>query len=52
MKGTIVVGKDTVTNTVDAFSARSAGTKATISFKLNEAAVGHATSSRAPRRGP
>jgi plastocyanin len=39
MKGTIVVGKDTVKKTVGAVSAKVSGTKVTIGFKLNEAAV-------------
>ena len=38
MSGSIVVGKDTVADTVDAFKTKASGTKATISFKLNEAA--------------
>ncbi len=40
MKGTIVVGSDTVKATVGKVSAKVNGTKATISFKLNEAATG------------
>ena len=40
MKGTIVVGSDTVKTTVGKVSAKVKGTKATISFKLNEAAAG------------
>ena len=40
MKGTIVVGSDTVKSTAGKLSAKVKGTKATISFKLNEAAVG------------
>ena len=39
MKGTIVVGKDTVKKTVGTIGAKVSGTKATISFKLNEGAV-------------
>jgi plastocyanin len=39
MKGTIVVGTDTVKKTVGAVSAKVSGSKATIGFKLNEAAV-------------
>jgi plastocyanin len=39
MKGTIVVGQDTVRKTVGTISAKVSGTKATIGFKLNEAAV-------------
>jgi plastocyanin len=39
MKGTIVVGEDKVKKTVGAISAKVRGTKVTISFKLNEAAV-------------
>jgi len=39
MKGTIVVGEDKVKKTVGAISAKVSGTKVTISFKLNEAAV-------------
>jgi plastocyanin len=40
MKGTIVVGSDTVKKTVGAVTAKVKGTQATISFKLNEAAGG------------
>ena len=40
MKGTIVVGSDTVKTTVGKVSAKVKGTKATLSFKLNEAATG------------
>jgi plastocyanin len=39
MKGTIVVGRDTVKKTVGAIAAKVRGTKATISFKLKEGAV-------------
>jgi plastocyanin len=39
MKGTITVGQDTVKKTVGAISAKVVGTKVTIGFKLNEAAV-------------
>ncbi len=39
MKGTIVVGEDKVKKTVGAISAKVVGTKVTIGFKLNEAAV-------------
>jgi plastocyanin len=39
MKGTIVVGEDTVKKTVGTVSAKVSGTKVTIGFKLNEAAV-------------
>jgi plastocyanin len=39
MKGTIVVGEDTVKKTVGAVAAKVSGSKVTISFKLNEAAV-------------
>jgi plastocyanin len=39
MKGTIVVGQDTVTDTVDAFKTRARGKGVTVSFTLNEAAV-------------
>ena len=38
MKGTLIVGEDTVKKTVGKVSAKVSGTKATISFKLNEAA--------------
>lgn len=38
MKGTIVVGKDSVSDTVDAFKTKVSGTKVTVSFELNEAA--------------
>jgi plastocyanin len=38
MNGTIVVGKDSVSDTVDAFKTKVSGTKVTISFELNEAA--------------
>jgi plastocyanin len=38
MKGTIVVGEDAVADTVDNFKTKVSGTKATVSFKLNEAA--------------
>jgi plastocyanin len=40
MKGTIVVGSDTVKDTVDAVKAKVKGKQVTVSFKLNEAAVG------------
>jgi plastocyanin len=40
MKGTIVVGKDTVSKTVGAVAAKVKGTQVTLSFKLNEAATG------------
>jgi plastocyanin len=39
MKGTIVVGSDTVKKTVGAISAKVSGSKVTFGFKLNEAAV-------------
>jgi plastocyanin len=39
MKGTLVVGTDTVKKTVGAVGAKVSGTKATISFRLNEPAV-------------
>jgi plastocyanin len=39
MKGTVVVGTDTVKKTVGAVSAKVKGTTATIGFKLNEPAV-------------
>jgi plastocyanin len=39
MHGTIVVGKDTVTRTVDNLKTRRSGKTVTISFKLNEPAV-------------
>jgi plastocyanin len=39
MKGTVVVGTDTVKKTVGAVGAKVSGTTATISFKLNEPAV-------------
>jgi plastocyanin len=38
MTGTIVVGTDEVTDTVDALKAKVKGKKVTVSFKLNEAA--------------
>jgi plastocyanin len=38
MKGTIIVGTDTVRDTVDALKAKVNGKKVTVSFKLNEAA--------------
>jgi plastocyanin len=38
MRGVLVVGKDTVKKTAGKVSAKVSGTKATISFKLNEAA--------------
>jgi plastocyanin len=38
MKGTIVVGKDSVKDSVDAFKTTVSGTKVTVSFELNEAA--------------
>lgn len=38
MKGVIVVGKDAVADTVDAFKTKVSGTKVTVSFELNEAA--------------
>jgi plastocyanin len=37
MTGEIVVGSDTVKDTVDAFKTKVNGTKVTVSFKLNEA---------------
>jgi plastocyanin len=40
MKGTIVVGSDTVRKTVGAVTAKVKGKQVTLSFKLNEAAVG------------
>jgi plastocyanin len=40
MKGTIVVGSDTVKKTVGAVSAKVKGKQVTVSFKLNEGAVG------------
>jgi plastocyanin len=39
MKGTIIVGKDTVKKTVGKVTAKVAGSKATLGMKLNEAAV-------------
>jgi plastocyanin len=39
MKGTIVVGSDTVKKTVGAIGAKVSGSKVTFDFKLNEAAV-------------
>jgi plastocyanin len=39
MKGTIVVGEDTVADTVDNFKTKVSGTKVTVSFKLNEPAT-------------
>jgi plastocyanin len=39
MKGTIVVGSDTVKKTVGATSAKVSGSKLTFGFKLNEGAV-------------
>jgi plastocyanin len=50
MKGTIVVGSDTVKSTAGKLSAKVKGTKATISFKLNEAAVGTLKLSGAAKR--
>lgn len=38
MRGTLVVGKDTVKKTAGKVTAKVSGTKATISFKLNEVA--------------
>jgi plastocyanin len=38
MKGTIVVGKDSVSDSVDAFKTKVSGKKVTVSFELNEAA--------------
>ena len=38
MRGTLVVGKDTVAKTAGAVTAKVSGTKVTVSFKLNEAA--------------
>jgi plastocyanin len=40
MKGTITVGTDDVSHTVDAIKAKVKGKQVTVSFKLNEAAVG------------
>jgi plastocyanin len=40
MKGTLVVGSDTVKKTVGAVKANVKGKQVTVSFKLNEAAVG------------
>jgi plastocyanin len=39
MKGTIIVGSDTVKKTVGAISAKVSGSKVTLGFKLNEGAV-------------
>jgi plastocyanin len=39
MKGTIIVGSDTVKKTVGAVSAKVSGSKVTLGFKLNEGAV-------------
>jgi hypothetical protein len=39
MKGTLIVGTDTVKKTVGAIGAKVSGTKVTISFKLNEPAT-------------
>jgi plastocyanin len=39
MKGTIQVGSDQVSDTVDAFRTRRSGSSVTISFRLNEAAT-------------
>ena len=39
MRGTLVVGKDTVSDTVDALKAQVSGKQATVSFKLNEPAL-------------
>jgi plastocyanin len=39
MKGTIVVGEDSVKKTVGAVAAKVSGTKVTFGFKLNEGAV-------------
>ena len=39
MRGVLVVGKDTVKKTAGKVTAKVSGTKATISFKLNEAAA-------------
>ena len=38
MKGTIVVGEDSVSDTVDAVKTKVSGKKVTVSFELNEAA--------------
>jgi len=38
MRGVLVVGKDTVKKTVGSVSTKVSGTKATVGFKLNEAA--------------
>ena len=40
MKGTIVVGSDTVKKTVGTVKAKVKGKQVTVSFKLNEGAVG------------
>jgi plastocyanin len=50
MKGTLVVGTDEVTDTVDAFKTKVRGKKATISFKLNEAASATYTLKGAAKR--
>jgi plastocyanin len=50
MKGTIVVGKDTVKKTVGKLSSKVKGSKATFSFKLNEAAAGTLKLSGAAKR--
>jgi plastocyanin len=39
MKGTITVGQDEVSDTVDAFKAKRSGTGVTVSFRLKEPAV-------------
>jgi plastocyanin len=50
MRGTIVVGTDSVADTVDAFKTRVSGSKVTVSFKLNEAASATYTLTGAAKR--
>ena len=50
MTGTIVVGTDSVAETVDAFKTKVNGSKVTVSFKLNEAASATYTLKGAAKR--
>jgi plastocyanin len=50
MKGIIVVGKDSVRDTVDAFRTTVSGTRVTVSFELNEAAKATYTLTGASKR--
>jgi plastocyanin len=50
MRGTLIVGSDEVSDTVDAFKTRVKGKRVTVSFKLNEAASATYTLKGAAKR--